>query len=147
MNQLSGSSPGGGADRAEKRKKRDDLSSQRITLQNTIDAQNTTISQLQATLKTYQAQATIGGGAEDFAKQIQTNIDRLNKEYEAMQSQLQNAANVNVAPEINFKQTLVGQPAIKPEHSGRKVIIGVGGIAALILSSLWIIIMDFLDQS
>jgi polysaccharide biosynthesis transport protein len=50
-------------------------------------------------------------------------------------------------PEINFKQTLVGQPAIKPERSGRKIIIAVGSIAAMMLSSLWIIIMDFLDQS
>jgi len=148
MNQLqtSGSS-GGGTDRAEKRRKREDLLSQKINLQNTIDAENTTISQLQNTLASYQKQSTIGGGAEEIAKQLQTDIDRLNKEYETMTNQLQNALNVTVAPEINFKQTLVGQPAIKPERSGRKVIIGVGGIASLILSSLWIIVMDFLDQS
>lgn len=147
INQLQPSGSSGGSDRAERRKKRDDLLSQKINIQNTIEAQNTTIAQLRTTLSTYQSQSTAGIGAEDVAKQFQTDIDRLNKEYETMTGQLQSALNVTVAPEINFKQTLVGQPAIKPERSGRKVMIGVGGIAALIVSSLCIIIMDFLDQS
>jgi len=144
--QPSGSS-GGGTDRADKRKKRDDYQSQKIKILNDIEAQKSTISQLQSSLANLTRLSSTGGGKGVLADAMQTEIDRLNKEYEAMTNQLQNALNVTVAPEINFKQTLIGQPAIKPERSGRKVIIGVGGIASLILSSLWIIIMDFLDQS
>ncbi|MEP6748237.1 MAG: AAA family ATPase [Bacteroidota bacterium] len=148
MNKLqpSGSS-GGGTDRAEKRKRREDYLSQKIKIQNDIEAQNSTITQLQQNLVTYNAQANSGGGESVLADAMQKDIDRLNNEYVTMTGQLQSALSVNVAPEINFKQTLIGQPAIKPERSGRKVMIGIGGIAALMLSSLWIIIMDFLDQS
>lgn len=134
-------------DRNEKRKRRDDLLAQKIKIQNDIEAENITISTLQASVRNYNSLATSGAGADVIADAMQKEIDRLNTEYNQMTGQLQNALNVTVAPEINFKQTLVGQPAIKPERSGRKVIIGVGAIAALMVSSLWIIIMDFLDQS
>ena len=149
INQLqpSGGGSSSGTDRAEKRKQRDDLMSQRISITNDIEAQNTTIASLQTNLRNYTAQSQVGGGAEVIANGLQNDIDRLNKEYEQMTGVLQNAANISVAPEINFKQTLRGQPAIRPEHSGRKVIIAVGAIAAFMFSSLWIIIMDFLDQS
>ncbi|MEP7278930.1 MAG: hypothetical protein ABI813_09830 [Bacteroidota bacterium] len=146
INQLQPSSSNS-TDRMDKRKKRDDLQSQKISIQNNIEAQNTTIASLQASIRTYNTIASSGAGADVAAGTMQADIDRLNKEYELMTGQLQNAANVSVAPEINFKQTLVGQPAIKPEFAHRKVMIGVGGIAALMLSSLWIIIMDFLDHS
>jgi Mrp family chromosome partitioning ATPase/capsular polysaccharide biosynthesis protein len=135
------------ADRAERRKRIEDLTLQKISINNDIEAQNQTIGSLQAGLRNYNTIASSGAGAEVIADAIQIDIDRLNKEYEQMTHQLQNAENVNVAPEINFKQTLVGQAAIKPERSGRKMIIAVTSLAALMISSLWIIIMDFLDQS
>ncbi|MEO6315103.1 MAG: AAA family ATPase [Chitinophagaceae bacterium] len=135
------------SDRNDKRKRREELLSQKIKIHNDIEAQNITIASLQSNLRNYNAQSSTGAGAEVIAEGIQKEIERLNNEYTLMTGQLQNALNVTVAPEINFKQTLVGQPAIKPERSGRKVIIGVGAIAALMVSSLWIIIMDFLDQS
>lgn len=149
INQLqpgSGSS-GGAADRAEKRKKREDLESQKITLQNSIEGENLTIATLSAGVKNYNAIAGGGAGADVMVKRQEDEIALLTKQYEQMTGMLQNAENINVAPEINFKQTLRGQPAIRPEHSGRKVIIAVGAIAAMMFSSLWIIIMDFLDQS
>ncbi len=146
INKLPAGGASGGSSQSDRRKRKEDLLSQKITINNNIDAEKTTIAQLQSNLILYNK--SVGYGGEDvIAAGMQAEIDRLNKEYESMTGQLQIAQNVTVAPEINFKQTLIGQPAIKPEHSRRKVIIGVGGIAALMLSSLWIIIMDFLDQS
>jgi len=144
---LPAGSSSGGTERADKRRKREDLLSQKISIQNNIEAENTTIASLQTSLRNYNAQSTIGGGAEVIAAGFQTEIDNLNKQYEQMTGALQNAENVSVAPEINFKQTLKGQPAIKPEHSGRKIIIAAGALASLMISCIWIIIMDFLDQS
>lgn len=145
--QPSGSSGGSSADRADRKKRKEDLESEKITLVNNIEAENTNISTLTAGVKFYSGVASGGAGADVIVKQKEDEIDLASKQYEQMTSQLQNAENISIAPEINFKQTLIGQPAIKPEHSRRKVIIGVGGIAALMVSSLWIIIMDFLDQS
>ena len=143
---LPAGSPDGG-ETADTKRKREDLLSQKIYVQNSIEAENTTIASLKASLRNYNAQSAIGGGTEVIAAGFQTEIDNLNKQYEQMTAALQNAENVSVAPEINFKQTLKGQPAIKPEHSGRKIIIAVGALASLMVSCIWIIMMDFLDQS
>lgn len=137
----------GTSDRAEKRRKIAELESQKITIQNNIDAENATIASLQAGVKTYTSLAASGAGSDVIAARMQADIDLATKEYERLTGVLQNAESVNVAPEINFKQTLKGQPAIRPERSGRKIIIAIGSLAALMLSSLWIIILDFLDQS
>ena len=91
--------------------------------------------------------ANTGAGQDVIVNQMQAEIDLATKQYEQMIGRLQNAQDVNVAPDINFKQTLVGQPAIQSEPSHRKVIIGIGAIAALMLSSLIILIIDFMDSS
>lgn len=134
-------------DKAEKRKQIALLESQKISLLNNIDAENQTIASLQSAVRTYSALAASGAGSDVIAARMQADIDLATKEYERLTGVLQTAESVSVAPEINFKQTLKGQPAIKPERSGRKVIIAIGSLAALMLSSLWIIILDFLDQS
>ncbi len=135
------------AEMAIKKKKKEDLESQKIIIQNSIDGELTTISALEANIKNYSTVASSGAGMDVIVKGKEDEIALLTKQYEQMTGVLQNAENINVAPEINFKQTLRGQPALKPERSGRKVIIALGSIAALMVSSLWIIIMDFLDQS
>jgi polysaccharide biosynthesis transport protein len=134
-------------DKTEQRKKKDDLLGDKISLGNSIEGEKSTISSLRSNLNKFTVITREGAGADVVIAQMQQEIDLGNKQYEQMIGSLQNAQNINVSPEINFKQTLLGQPALKPEHSHRKVIIGIGGIAALMLSSIWIVIMDFLDQS
>jgi polysaccharide biosynthesis transport protein len=134
-------------DKSDKRKKKDDLLSDKITLTNGIESERTTISSLEASLAKYSNLTNSNAGKDVVINQMQLDIDLANKQYEQMVGSLQSAQNINVAPDINFKQTLVGQPALKPERSHRKLIIGIGGLAALMLSTVWILIMDFLDQS
>lgn len=136
-----------GTEKSDRKKKILELESQKISIQNNIEAQNTTIASLQSGVKAYSSLAANGAGADVIVARMQSDIDLATEQFKQMTGALQNAENVSVAPEINFKQTLMGQPAIKPERSGRKIIIAVGSLAALMLSSLWIIIMDFLDQS
>jgi succinoglycan biosynthesis transport protein ExoP len=134
-------------DKSDLKKKLDDLSGQKISLENEIAAEKLTKKTLEAGVKNYDALAKSGAGKDVVASSMQTEIDALNKQYELMTNQLQSAESYSVAPDINFKQTLIGQPAIKPERSKRKTIVAVGGFAALMVSSLLIVIMDFLDQS
>lgn len=47
----------------------------------------------------------------------------------------------------NFRQILLGQPAISPEISKRKIIVGMAGISALIITTLIIILLSYLDSS
>jgi Mrp family chromosome partitioning ATPase len=88
-----------------------------------------------------------GGGDEVTVQRLQNEVDRLNIEYQTLVARSQSAQDVNVAPDINFKQTLIGQPAIKPEPGKRKMIIILSTLASFIVSTLSILILDFLDNS
>ena len=134
-------------DKSEIKKKREELVNQKISLQNQFEGQKTTIATLQSSVNKFNSMANTGAGQDVIVNQMQAEIDLATKQYEQMIGRLQNAQDVNVAPDINFKQTLVGQPAIQSEPSHRKVIIGIGAIAALMLSSLIILIIDFMDSS
>ena len=134
-------------DKSEIKKKREELVNQKISLQNQLEGQKTTIATLQSSVNKFNSMANTGAGQDVIVNQMQAEIDLATKQYEQMIGRLQNAQDVNVAPDINFKQTLVGQPAIQSEPSHRKVIIGIGAIAALMLSSLIILIIDFMDSS
>ncbi len=134
-------------DKNDIKKKREELVNQKISLNNSIEAQKTTIATLQKSVDKFNSMANTGAGQDVIVNQMQAEIDLATKQYEQMIGRLQNAQDVNVAPDINFKQTLVGQPAIKPEPSHRKVIIAIGSIAALMLSSLIILGIDFMDAS
>jgi Mrp family chromosome partitioning ATPase len=47
----------------------------------------------------------------------------------------------------NFKQMLIGQPALFPEPSKRKLIVGMAGAVALISTILIIVLLTYLDSS
>jgi Mrp family chromosome partitioning ATPase/capsular polysaccharide biosynthesis protein len=148
IQQIQPSSPGGGGtDRNEIKKKREDLLAQKINTENDIAAQMKTMTSLNNEANTYSEMAKNGAGADVMVKSMESEIELDNKQYEMMLGKLQNANDVNVAPDINFKQTLLGQPGVKPESTNRKVIIGLSAFGALIISALSIITLDFIDHS
>ncbi len=147
MQQIQPSYAGANSDKSDLKKRKDALISQKIGLENDIAAQEKTVSSLNADALTYSNMAKGGAGADVVVASMQASIDLDQKQYEQMLSKLQNASDVSVAPDINFKQTLLGQPAIKPESSNRKVIVGLGAFGALIVSALTIITLDFVDHS
>jgi polysaccharide biosynthesis transport protein len=136
-----------GSDASEMKRRREDLLNQKINIENDIRAQELTISQLNSQISTYQKKSTVGAGADVKVFEMQENIKMANKQYEMMLNKLQGAEDITLAPDINFKQTLLGQPAIKPESSNRKLTIGLAAFAALLLSALSVIILDFVDHS
>jgi polysaccharide biosynthesis transport protein len=150
MTLLAPSSSGGntgGVDKVDLRRRRDDLMSLKIVTENDIRAQEATVSSLKKQADDYNRMASTGAGADVVVKAMQDEIDLDQKQYENMLDKLQTANDVNVAPDINFKQTLLGQPAIKPESLNRKLTIGLSAFGALMISSIFIIMMDFLDHS
>ncbi|MDI3318201.1 exopolysaccharide transport family protein [Pinibacter soli] len=95
----------------------------------------------------YKGMAYTGGGDEVEVQKLQNEVDRLNTEYQALLGRMQTSQDVDVAPEINFKQTIVGQPAIKPEPGKKKTILLLCALTTFVVSSLVVIIIDFLDNS
>lgn len=137
----------GGTDAGDSRRKKDELLNQKISLENKIRGQQTTIGSLNSQISQYQVRSKTGAGADVRERDLVSKIDMASKQYELMLNKLQGAEDINLAPDINFKQTLLGQPAIKPESSNRKLTIGLSAFAALLLSALFVIILDFVDHS
>ncbi len=81
------------------------------------------------------------------------NIEQLNKEieiasseYSAAKEQLTLAQSMEAVPGT-FKQTIIGEPALRPEPSKRLAIMGLAGASGFVLSCLVIIFMEFFDNS
>lgn len=147
IQQLQPSNITGTPDRGDIKRRREDLLALRIGVENDIAAQQATLASLNSEANKYSDMAKSGAGADVIVSSMQTEIDLDQKQYEQMLGKLQTANDVSVAPDINFKQTLLGQPAVKPESSNRKVIVGLSAFGALIISSLSIITLDFVDHS
>ena len=86
--------------------------------------------------------ASSGAGLEKYDKEIQIATT----EYGLAKDKLNEAKNITGSSN-NFKQSLIGQPSLKPEDSHRLLIIGLAGFATLIVSSISIILIEYLDQS
>jgi polysaccharide biosynthesis transport protein len=138
---------GSGTDVSDARKRKEDLQNQKIGLENKIRAQEQTIGSLNGQIASSTTKSKTGAGADIKVLEMQENIKMANKQYEMMLNRLQGAEDITVAPDINFKQTLLGQPAIRPESSNRKLTIGLSAFAALLISALSVIMLDFTDQS
>ncbi|MET0300205.1 MAG: AAA family ATPase, partial [Flavitalea sp.] len=94
----------------------------------------------------------LNGGLTGMASKG-ANLDQLNKEiemasadYTQANEQLTMAQNMGAVPG-NFRQTIIGEPALKPEPSKKLIILSLAGISGLVLSSLSIIFLEFFDSS
>ena len=70
-----------------------------------------------------------------------------NKEYTSAKQKYSEAIDITTSSVNNFRQILQGQPAIEPEPSKRKLIVGMAGAAALIVTTLVIILLAYMDSS
>ena len=74
-------------------------------------------------------------------------MDLASKEYLAAKQKYNDAIDMSSSSVNNFRQTLLGQPAITPEPSKRKVIVAMAGISALLTTVLIIILLAYIDSS
>ena len=81
------------------------------------------------------------------AKQFDNEIQLAYNEYTDATEQLNNASSYFETKPDNFKQTLFGQPALRPEPSKRLMILILSGLFAFCLVSMIIIFREFLDNS
>lgn len=95
----------------------------------------------------------LGGGLRDFAGKGAT-VQQIDKEIEMAQVDYRDAVDkYNLALNINapmpgiFKQTIYGEPALRPEPSKRMMIMAVAAIVAFVVSSIVVIAIEFFDQS
>jgi polysaccharide biosynthesis transport protein len=73
--------------------------------------------------------------------------DLANKEYLDAKQRFNDANDIMASSVNNFRQVLIGQPALEPESSKRVLIVGLAGTFVLILAILIISLATYMDSS
>jgi Mrp family chromosome partitioning ATPase/uncharacterized protein involved in exopolysaccharide biosynthesis len=136
-----------GTSKGDLARKKDELSRRKTDIEYEISSLQGTISSVQQKINLYSGMSNQGGGDEVTLQRLQNEVDRINSEYQVLLSRSQSVQDVNVAPDINFKQTLIGQPAIKPEPGNRKLIVIMSTLGAFLLATFLILTRQLLDRS
>lgn len=147
MLSLSPTNTGGGTRTTRDQEKRDDLNRKKFELIADISATEQNVAMHRKSMESYRGLATGGGDKVVAAQAYEADIKILTNEYEYLKNRLQASNDVNIAPEINFKSTLVGQPAVRPDPSKKLLIIAAGGAGMFFLSAFLIVLLDLVDGS
>jgi succinoglycan biosynthesis transport protein ExoP len=125
----------------------DDLVQKRMDADAQLKATVTKIGLLQNMLGQLQGNfngmASKGAGLEQLEREIQLS----SAEYTKAKEKLNAALNISEAGSSTFKQTLYGQPALQPEPTHRSMKLALSAVCAFVLSSLIIILLEFIDTS
>jgi succinoglycan biosynthesis transport protein ExoP len=127
--------------------RQEDLVSRKIELQQQIIAAETNVRLFNDQRRQYETLTSTGGGDEVILKAKEDELRLASQEYEQIKKGLQASLDLDVNPENNFKQTLVGQPAYRPESAKRTIILGISGMLMFFLSCFIILALEFLDTS
>lgn len=148
IQQLSGSqSPGQQRTMETYLAQQTDLVNRKIELQQQILASENNVNLFREQKRQYEALTSSGGGDEVILNAKENELRIATQEYESLKKSLQASLDLDVNPENNFKQTLVGQPAYKPQSARRTLILGLSGALMFFLSSFLILGLEFLDTS
>lgn len=113
-----------------------------------IQANNRIIGSLQQKINVLKNEASAISFQGRNAETIKNELDMAQKDYLAAKQNYNNATDIRSSQSINnFKQVLLGQPAIDPEPSKRPLIIALAAIAAMVTTMLIIIFLTYLDSS
>jgi Mrp family chromosome partitioning ATPase len=147
ITQLSASGNSGSTRQQDLQKDRSELLKKKYELEADISATTINVGLFKDKMEEYKSIATRGGGETVLATQFESEIKILNTQYENLLRSQQSAQDVNIAPEINFKQTMLAQPPVLPDADKKWLIVGGAGIAMFAISTLLIILLDLIDGS
>ncbi|HEU4471291.1 MAG TPA: Wzz/FepE/Etk N-terminal domain-containing protein [Flavisolibacter sp.] len=126
---------------------RSELLQKKNDLEVDIEASNSKIRSIEqkiAALKS-NASSTLSKGAN--VETLMEEVKLAEREYLEAKQKYNNAYEMSSASVNNFRQLQLAQPAIEPEPSKRKLIIGMAGTVTLISAILIIMLLVYLDSS
>ena len=126
---------------------RGNLLVQKSDLEEQLKASDQTINYLNAEISKYSSVSSSGLGNDVKINALKSEIDIATKEYSEIKSKYMQAEGIQQTPNINFKQTLVGQPAVEPEPRHMALILAITGPSMIALSALIIILLELIDGS
>ena len=123
-----------------------DLIQRKIDAEGQVEASKNKIASIETKLTQLRSgltgMASKGANLDQFDKEIQ----QASAEYKSAKEDL-NVALAAQQSQPDFKQTLMGEPALRPEPSKRLLVIILSGMGAFFIAGLVIIFLEFFDQS
>ncbi len=126
---------------------KDKLLQDKATVESDLSAAKLNIANLQTKINSLKYSVGSYANKEATVSTLQQEVELAQDEYNKLKEKLNSAIDNRSVPVDNFRQTLKGQPAFKPESSKRIVIMGMVGIAVFMLSTLSILFKEFFDSS
>jgi len=127
--------------------RKQELIKEKLDLQAAIASTDENIEMYKQRVEQFRKIAFSGGGQEVVANAYQNDLTLAQKDLERYNSSIFASQDIDVSPDFNFKQILLGQPPLKPEPAKGLLIITIAGLSMFFLSSLFIIILELLDAS
>jgi polysaccharide biosynthesis transport protein len=127
--------------------RKEELIKQKLELESDIVSTNENIEMYKGRVEQFRKIAFSGGGQEVVARAYENDLETAMKDLDKYNSSLFASQDIDVSPDFNFKQTLIGQPAIRPEPSHGALIISIAGLSMFFIACLFIIILELLDSS
>jgi uncharacterized protein involved in exopolysaccharide biosynthesis/Mrp family chromosome partitioning ATPase len=132
---------------ASKTLTREELQQRRAQLEGDQRASMLNISNLQAKIGSLRGSVGTYANKEANVKGMQQEVDLAQEEYNKLKEKLNTALDSRTAASDNFRQTLQGQPAFRPESTKRMKIMGLAGMSVFLLSTLSVLFLEFFDRS
>ena len=116
-------------------------------LEVSIEAEKVHIASLQGKINQLQGNVSSQATKSAAAQSLTKDADLSDKEYLDLLKKYNDAVDQSNATVNNYRQILVGQPAIEPEPSKKFLIVGMAGVATFVCSILIIVFLTYLDSS
>lgn len=136
---------GSGGKVDEERKK--ELMSKKLELEAQVASAKGNIQDFEANIRKYQGQATSLAGKDVGVTKEQAKADIASKEYSDLKQRFASAVDAQEVGGMNFKQTLFGQPALKPESNRTVLFTLLAGSVTLMLLSFAVLMSALFDKS
>ena len=127
--------------------RKQELIKDKLDLQSAIASTTDNIEMYKQRVEQFRKIAFSGGGQEVIANAYLNDLTIAQKDLEKYNSSIFASQDIEVSPDFNFKQILLGQPPIKPEPAKGLLILTISGLSMFFLSALFIIILELLDSS
>ncbi|WP_298734829.1 AAA family ATPase [uncultured Chitinophaga sp.] len=132
---------------ASKTLTREELLQRKAQLEGDQRASMLNISNLQSRIGSLRGSVGTYANKEANVKSMQQEVDLAQEEYNKLKEKLNTALDSRTAASDNFRQTLQGQPAFRPESTKRMKIMALAGMSVFLLSTLGVLFLEFFDRS
>lgn len=126
---------------------RQDLLEKKSDLEFDIKACEENITSLQSRINMIKSTSVQDASKAANIETLIKEVELANKEYLDAKQRYTEAVDVSTSHVNNFRQIIVGQPAMEPEPSKKILVLGMAGVAAMLAAILVIVLLTYLDSS